>query len=126
MLLERLISAPIDIKRPIASTKIRSYELSSSPTPSASPSPSSAAAGKLVLKGGPYHNTNTVKEVLRSCVPELTNKQATVIVNEAQKNSHAAMHLRDKTSANKGCMCLIENGIFASVEEEDLVINPRR
>jgi hypothetical protein len=74
--------------------------------------------GKLVLKGGPYHNIKTVKHLLVSCVPELTHKQACVIVNEAHKNSHASILLSDKNSASNGCVCLIENGLYASFEED--------
>lgn len=78
----------------------------------------SPLAGKLVLKGGPYHNINTVKELLVSCVPELSHRQASVIVREAQKNNHASIVLSDKKSASNGCVCLIENGLYASVEED--------
>jgi hypothetical protein len=52
-------------------------------------------------------------------VPELSHKQASFIVNEAQKNSHASILLHDKKSADNGCICLIENGLFASLEDED-------
>ncbi len=55
--------------------------------------------------------------ILKSCVPELSQKQASMIVNEAQQNSQAAILLQGKTSADKGCKCLIENGLFASIED---------
>ena len=73
----------------------------------------------VVLKGGPYKNVKTVKALLKSCIPDLTRIQASHLVEEAHKNKFVSIILRDPVLAAKSCSCLIENGLYASLEEAE-------
>lgn len=73
----------------------------------------------IVLKGGPYKNVKTIKALLKSCVPDLTRIQASHLVEEAHKNKFVSIILQDPVLAAKSCSCLIENGLYASLEEAD-------
>jgi hypothetical protein len=73
----------------------------------------------VVLKGGPYKNSKTVKALLKSCIPELTRIQASRLVEKANRDSFVSIILQDPFAASRSCSCLIENGLYASLEEAD-------
>lgn len=73
----------------------------------------------VVLRGGPYKNVKTVKAILKSCIPDLTRIQASHFVEKAHKNKFVSILLQDPVLAAKSCSCLIENGLYASLEEAE-------
>lgn len=86
-------------------------------SPATSPSNTAFALRKLRIKGGPFHNTQTVQDLLTQCIPELTPERVRQVITSVQANHEADILTCPEHKAHKYCQSLVENGLYAFVDE---------
>lgn len=72
---------------------------------------------RVILRGAPFHNANTVKVLVRVCVPKLSPEEADRIVDKAQQNPDdgATVIVCLEKDAQQYCRNLLENGLISEV-----------
>lgn len=98
-------TTPIDIKRPIVNRPS---------TPGSSPT-----TRRLVMKGGPFHNISTVRDIIHDCVPQLSPEQVYNMVDKAHASGFVELLVSDDQTMRKSCACLVENGMYADLDSSD-------
>lgn len=103
-----ITSLPIQIKHRGKSTH--------SPGQSPSNAYSPPKLRRVTLLGGPFKNEATVRELLRLCVPELSQERIGEVVQECQASNKAYVITCPEMKAHQYVVNLVENGLYANVE----------
>lgn len=114
------MSKPINIPMPsrISNQKkknnliVNYFSTSSSFSPTSSPSYNY----KLIIKGGPYKNIDTMKKLIKDCVPIINSYEIDNVLFEANINKQSTLLISTKEVVDIYCRNLIENGLIATVE----------
>lgn len=77
------------------------------------------AVRTLVLRGGPFHNIATVRDIIKDCVPQLSQQQVADVVERANCSGFVELLVSDDMTTRNSCTCLIENGMYASIDSVD-------
>lgn len=104
-----ITSLPIQIKS--------RNKTANSPSQSPSCSYSPPKLRRVTLLGGPFKNEATVRELLRLCVPELSQERVGEVVQECQAKHAAHVITCPETKAHQYVVNLVENGLYADVED---------
>lgn len=77
----------------------------------------STSRRKVLLHGGPFVNINTVKMLLRVCVPSLCETEASRIAHSSTLSNQTVVVIEcSEESAYTYCQRLVDNGLLASIE----------
>jgi hypothetical protein len=72
---------------------------------------------RVTLRGAPFRNPHTVKELVRDCVPKLSDEDAQMVIERAQEKPHedVTVIVCLEEDANIYCRRLVENGLLSEV-----------
>jgi len=104
-----ITSLPIQIKN--------RNKTAQSPSQSPSCNYSPPKLRRVTLLGGPFKNEETVRSLLRLCVPELSQERIGEVVQECQAKRMAHVITCPETKAHQYVVNLVENGLYADVED---------
>jgi len=114
------MSKPINIPMPnrISNQKKKINSIMNTFSSSSSFSPTSSPSNnyRLIIKGGPYQNLDTMKKLIKDCVPDINSYEVDAVLFEANINKQSTLLISKKEILDIYCRNLIENGLMAMVE----------
>jgi hypothetical protein len=111
------ITKPIDIPQPRQIRKKNNIKKNSpSSSYSSSLSLSNTDIKKIILRGAPFVNINTMKKLINICIPKISLEEAEDIVKKANENDSSEIITCGINEASLYCSRLIENGLIIDME----------